>query len=175
MSRILIIYSTTDGHTTKICSRLVKLLEEENNQVELAAVENAREAMLDAADKLVIGASIRYGKHSKHIYQFVKQFERTINSKKNAFFSVNAVARKPNRNTPDTNPYLKRFLRQISWKPQNLAVFGGRIDYRKYNVFDRSLIRMIMWITKGPTDPNASVEFTDWDKVAEFGKVINEM
>ena len=27
-----------------------------------------------------------------------------------------------------------------------------------------------MWMTKGPTDPTAVVEFTDWDKVDEFAR-----
>ena len=29
-----------------------------------------------------------------------------------------------------------------------------------------------MWMTKGPTDPTTVVEFTDWDKVDEFGRMI---
>jgi menaquinone-dependent protoporphyrinogen oxidase len=37
------------------------------------------------------------------------------------------------------------------------------------------MIRFIMWMTKGPTDPNAVVEFTDWDKVDEFGRMITKM
>ncbi|MGI9233774.1 MAG: menaquinone-dependent protoporphyrinogen IX dehydrogenase, partial [Woeseiaceae bacterium] len=36
--------------------------------------------------------------------------------------------------------------------------------------FDKHMIRLIMWITKGPTDPMLTVEFTDWDKVDEFGR-----
>ena len=30
-------------------------------------------------------------------------------------------------------------------------------------------------ITKGPTDPEAIIEFTDWDKVDEFARMIAEM
>ena len=30
------------------------------------------------------------------------------------------------------------------------------------------MIRLIMWITKGPTDLSKSFEFTDWDDVASF-------
>ena len=32
-----------------------------------------------------------------------------------------------------------------------------------------------MWFTKGPTDVTKSYEFTNWDEVKKFGKVINEM
>jgi menaquinone-dependent protoporphyrinogen oxidase len=32
------------------------------------------------------------------------------------------------------------------------------------------MIRFIMWMTKGPTDPSTVVEFTDWDRVDAFGE-----
>jgi menaquinone-dependent protoporphyrinogen oxidase len=32
-----------------------------------------------------------------------------------------------------------------------------------------------MWMTKGPTDPAATIEFTDWKQVEEFGVTISEM
>ncbi len=174
-STILIVYSTTDGHTRKICSRLTEILEENRNHVDLLAVNHADEEKVAAADKIVIGASIRYGRHSKHLYDFVNRHKRVIEKKPNAFFSVNVVARKPQKNSPETNPYLKKFLKQVSWEPRRSAVFAGKIDYPKYSAYDRIMIRLIMWVTKGPTDPQATIEFTDWDKVTEFGEIVNEM
>ena len=85
------------------------------------------------------------------------------------------VARKPEKNTPETNPYLQKFLKKIAWQPANLAVFAGKIDYPRYGTIDRTMIRFIMWMTKGPTDPTLTVEFTDWDKVDEFGQRILTM
>ena len=35
------------------------------------------------------------------------------------------------------------------------------------------MIRLIMWITKGPTDTNNVYEFTNWDDVDSFAKEIN--
>jgi len=96
-----------------------------------------------------------------------------ISVKENAFFSVNVVARKPEKNSPHTNPYMKKFLIKTSWKPNTLAVFAGKIDYPKYNFIDKHMIRFIMWITKGPTDTKNTYEYTDWAKVDEFAtKVI---
>ena len=69
-------------------------------------------------------------------------------------------------------PYLKKFLRRIRWKPRKLAVFAGRIDYPSLGFFDRTMIRFIMWMTRGPTDPTAVVEFTDWSRVEAFGEEV---
>jgi menaquinone-dependent protoporphyrinogen oxidase len=175
MSKIIIIYSTTDGHTREICERLQLVIEKQSNQVVLIPINDATEIDLKSFDKIVIGASIRYGKHSKQIYEFIKNHSQIIDSKSNAFFSVNVVARKPEKNEPETYPYLKKFLNQIPWKPKKLAVFAGKIDYQKYKFWDRNMIRLIMWLTKGPTDPKTKVDFTNWNQVENFGTVISEM
>ncbi len=175
MPGILIIYSTTDGHTRKICQRLCQVIEQLDHQVTLISIDDESNADLESFDKIVLGASIRYGKHHKKVYDFIKTNQQLLDSKPNAFFSVNVVARKPEKNRPETNPYLRKFLKQISWQPQELAVFAGKIDYKKYSFLDRHIIRLIMWITKGPTDPEAVVEFTDWKQVEAFGLLVSNM
>ena len=175
MSKIIIIYSTTDGHTREICSRLLKIIEKANNEVILISIEEENNIDLNKFDKIIIGASIRYGRHSPKVYNFINKNLQILDKKSNAFFSVNVVARKPGKNQPETNPYLKKFLSQISWKPKELAVFAGKIDYQKYSIFDRYMIRVIMWITKGPTHPETNIEFTDWNQVNKFGQLICDM
>ena len=175
MAKIIIIYSTTDGHTREICYYLQQVIEKRNNHVVLIPINNEAEIDLKSFDKIVIGASIRYGKHSPKVNAFIKKNLHILESKSNAFFSVNVVARKPEKNHPETNPYLIKFLRQIPWKPMKLAVFAGKIDYQKYKFWDCLMIRLIMWMTKGPTDPKTNIDFTNWSQVEDFGQVISEI
>jgi len=175
MSKILIIYSTTDGHTLKICHRLRQSVELQAHQVTLVSIDDCAGVDLLAFDKIVIGASIRYGRHNPKVVKFINANAQTLAAKPSAFFSVNVVARKPEKNRPDSNPYVKKFFRKIAWKPKVAAVFAGKIDYPRYNPFDRFMIRLIMRITSGPTDPEAVVEFTDWQQVEDFGEVIGKM
>jgi menaquinone-dependent protoporphyrinogen oxidase len=170
MPRILILYSTTDGHTLKICGRLQQVIEQQGSQVTVVPVDHAGRLDLPSFDAIAIGASIRYGKHSKQVTEFIRRNTGLLDSKPNAFFSVNIVARKPEKNQPETNPYLRKFLRQIAWRPKLLAVFAGRLDYPRYGFFDRTMIRLIMLMTHGPTDPTAVIEFTDWQQVEAFGR-----
>ncbi len=65
-----------------------------------------------------------------------------------------------------------KFLKLTKWKPQNLDVFAGRINYPKYGFIDKYAIRFIMWLTKGPIDTRGDFEFTDWDKVKSFAKIF---
>ena len=175
MAKILILYSTTDGHTRKIANRLQQVIEQQGHQVTLVSINDESLVDLHTFDKIVIGASIRYGKHSPRITDFINRNKLLLDSKPSAFFSVNIVARKPEKNQPDTNPYLRKFLKQIAWQPRELAVFAGKLDYPKYSFFDRLMIRLIMFITNGPTDPKAVIEFTDWQQVESFGRVIGAM
>jgi len=175
MANILILFSTTDGHTFKICGRLQQVIQQQGHQVRLVAVDESAQVDLQAFDTIVIGASIRYGRHSPQVSDFIQRNTPLLESKANAFFSVNIVARKPDKNQPDTNPYLRKFLGQIAWRPQALAVFAGKLDYPRYRFFDRMMIRFIMWMTHGPTDPTAVIEFTDWQQVDAFGQRIGEL
>ena len=172
MAKVLILYSTTDGHTIEICGRIKTVIEAAGDSVEIRNL--AETPSLDGLDfdKIVIGASIRYGKHQKVVNEFIARNQATLESKPNALFSVNVVARKPEKCTPETNPYLQKFLRKIDWQPEHLGVFAGKIDYPALGPFDRTMIRFILWMGKGPTDPTQVVEFTDWDKVEEFGRKI---
>ncbi len=175
MARILILYSTTDGHTIEICKRIRERLDTHGHAVELADLKDDPKLQDFEFDKIVIGASIRYGKHQPLVNDFIAKNQAVLEAHPNALFSVNVVARKPEKNTPETNPYLQKFLKKIDWQPQNLAVFAGKIDYPSLGFFDKQMIRLIMWITKGPTDPTLTVEFTDWDTVDEFGDTVARM
>jgi menaquinone-dependent protoporphyrinogen oxidase len=175
MARVLILYSTTDGHTVEICKRIKKRVEARGNSVQLKDLKDGPQLDRGEFDKIVIGASIRYGKHQPLVHEFIRKNQEILEGCPNAFFSVNVVARKPEKNQPETNPYMQKFLKKIDWQPQKLTVFAGKIDYPSLGFMDKQMIRLIMWMTKGPTDPKAVVEFTDWSKVDEFGQMIAEM
>jgi len=172
MASILIVYSTTDGHTRKICQRLCALIEADGQQATMLPLGETHASDLARCDKIVVGASIRYGRHDPRVHAFVDANAHLLDAKPNAFFSVNIVARKPDKNRPESNPYLKKFLRQIRWRPQVVDVFAGKLDYPRYGTVDRLLMRLIMWLTHGPTDPAAVVEFTDWPHVDAFARRV---
>ena len=167
-----IIYSSTDGQTKKICEVIKQYLSNKEEH-ELISIDNISNVNLENFDNIIIGASIRYGKHNPKILRFVKKNFQFIQTKKNVFFSVNVVARKQGKDTPDTNPYIQKFLKKTKWRPGKLGVFAGKVDYPKYNFFNKQIIKFIMFITKGPTDTKKTYEFTNWENVKSFAKEIN--
>lgn len=174
MARILIAYSTVDGHTREICESLQRSLAGDGHSVALASLSGAEPPDPGDFDKIVIGASIRYGKHRQEVFDFIRLHRAALDERTSAFFCVNAVARKPGKDTPEGNPYMAKFLRKSGWRPPLLAVFAGKIDYAKYGFVDRNVIRFIMWLTHGPTGRNDCVDFTDWGKVEAFAERVSE-
>ena len=172
MSKILIIYSSTDGQTKLICERIKKKSAHES-EIKVISIEDAENENISTYKNLIIGASIRYGKHSKKVYKFISKNKHILESQNTSFFSVNVVARKFGKNTPETNPYIQKFLKIANWKPSLLAVFAGKIDYQKYRFFDKQIIRFIMFLTKGPTDTSGVYEFTDWESVDAFTETFD--
>jgi len=166
MQKSLIIYSTVDGQTKAICKNIARFASE--TSIDVLPISNNID--LDSYEQIIIGASIRYGKYRNEVYDFVDKNMHIIDSKENAFFSVNVVARKPEKNSPTTNPYLIKFLEKTKWKPKKLAVFAGKIEYPKYNFIDKYAIKFIMWVTKGPTDTSQTYEFTNWKEVENFAR-----
>ena len=172
MARILIAYSTVDGHTRRICERMQRALEDGGDEVTLASLSASERPDASAFEKVVIGASIRYGKHRQEVFDFIQVNRQALDARPSAFFTVNAVARKAGKDSPEGNPYIRSFRRLTPWRPPLVGVFAGRIDYRSYGFVDRQVIRFIMWLTHGPTDPQACVEFTNWENVDAFSRRV---
>jgi menaquinone-dependent protoporphyrinogen oxidase len=168
VSKILIIYSSVHGQTRKICECLQRQFTALGDEVAISSL--ALSPDLAEFDKIVLGASIRHGKHNPAVYDFLVQHRAILDTKVTGFFSVNLVARKPAKNTPETNPYLLAFIEKSQWQPNLLQVFAGSLHYQGYGAVDRNVIRFIMWLTKGPTDVQTNIEYTDWDKVDAFSR-----
>ncbi|WP_163936288.1 menaquinone-dependent protoporphyrinogen IX dehydrogenase [Paraferrimonas sp. SM1919] len=167
MNSMLILYSTIDGHTKTIISHMCEQLQPQL-QPTVMPLEQLASVDLNQFDTIVVGASIRYGKFRPNVMAFFEQHKTLLDNKKVSFFGVNMVARKANKNTPETNPYLKKFKAVCPAKVDLYGVMAGRIDYPDYRLFDRLMIQFIMKLTKGPTDATKRYEFTDWQQVQSF-------
>jgi len=154
------------GHTRRICERVGTQLGQRGHQFDIAPIQEGRSPA--EYDAVLVGASIRHGKHHPSVLEYVQRHLAQLESRPSAFLSVSLIARKPTRNTPETNPYVKAFIARSPWKPRLVGVFGGELDYQRYGLFNRYAIRLIMKINRGPTDLDTKVAFTNWDEVDRF-------
>lgn len=168
--KVLIIYSTTNGHCLKVSDFIKQYL---NANVDVISIKETI-PNLNFYDGIIIGASIRYGKHNSLVKKYINSHYKEIQSKPNAFFSISLIARKEERRTIECNPYVKKFLSSIKWKPQKLSIIGGVLNYPEYSILDKYMIKFIMNITHGPTDLSSVIEYTNWNDVKKFALDFNQ-
>ena len=173
--KTLILFSTRDGQTREIAAFLASELKEQGIYADVINLNRTEEIAWQEYDRVVIGASIRYGHFHPALDRFVKKHTATLNSLPGAFFSVNLVARKAEKRTPQTNSYTRKFLLNSPWKPTACAVFAGALRYPRYRWYDRFMIRLIMKMTGGETDTRKEVVYTDWPQVSSFAREIAQL
>lgn len=174
--KVLLIFTSREGQTDKITQCMAEQIEALGHQVERRQLTASSAPMSDlpSFDWVVVGGSIHYGKHEAFLANFIQRHLNGLSQTQTAFFTVNLTARKADKNTPDNNPYLSKFLYQVGWVPTRTEVFAGALLYSRYNWHDKLIIRFIMWITKGNTDTSKDIDYTNWQQVRLFAKSLVE-
>ena len=172
--KLLILYSTVNGHTKHICEYAKDKLSDVKD-ITISPIEDSDQYELEKFDELMLGASVRYGYHRKNVYDFINNNKVALEAKKTIFFSLNLTARKAEKNTPETNPYIIKFLKKVSWEPTIKAVFAGKLDYPNLDCANKLAILFIMVITNGPKDISKVYELTDWKKVDELINSVSNL
>jgi menaquinone-dependent protoporphyrinogen oxidase len=171
---IAIYYATRDGQARRIAEHIWRRL---NGAGMLAAPRNLLPALpvsaeLAQAALIVLVAAVRYGKHLPETDRFLSVYSALPAPPPLALASVNLSARKPGKTTGSGNTYLRKTIARHRLMPAVAVAFAGRLDYRRYSWRDRQIIRFIMLLTGGPTDPETSIEYTSWNAVDEFADEI---
>jgi len=160
-------YATHDGQARRIAERIAGRLAERGipaSPRDLAATFPTPEELAQARLATIVSA-VRYGRHLPQGRRFLSIYQTLRAPPPLALISVCLAARKPGRDTAEGNPYLRKAIARHRLAPALAVAVAGRLDYPRYGWLDRQMIRFIMTLTGGPTDPGASIEYTAWDVV----------
>ena len=168
-------YATRDGQSRRIAEHISRRLAESDVLASPQDVALMQPADLAAASVVVLVAAVRYGRHLPEADRFLAAY-RSLNSPPPlALASVNLTARKPAKTTATGNAYLRKVIARHRLAPALAVAFAGRLDYRRYGWLDRQIIRFIMLLTRGPTNPDTCIEYTSWPAVDEFAARIADL
>ncbi len=167
-------YATRDGQAQRIARHIADRLGEFGHAVDPAnlAAKLPEPEGLSGVGLVIVVAAVRYGRHLPEAVQLFSVYGRQPSAPPLAVASVNLTARKPGKDTAEGNAYLRKAIRRHRLRPVLAMAFAGRLDYARYRWLDRQMIRFIMKLTGGPTDPTTCVEFTAWDRVDAFAAGI---
>jgi len=170
--KTLVLYSSVDGQTLKIINRLNQLVE---GEMDIVDIDQDPEIDFSQYNKVLVGASIRYGNLRKNLLAYVNTHKAALDKLPNAFFLVCLTARKEEKSLPSNNTYMLKFDQLSEWQPKLKAVFAGALLYSRYNWWQTLLIQLIMKMTGGSTDKRQDIELTDWAKVEAFSKDFSSL
>jgi len=170
-------YATHDGQARRIAERIAGRLAESGipaSPQDLATSLPAAEK-LAAARLVTIVSAVRYGRHLPEGRRFLSLYQTLGAPPPLVFLSVCLAARKPGRDTAAGNPYLRKAIARHRLAPALALALAGRLNYPRYGWLDRQMIRFIMMLTRGPTDPRTSIEYTAWSVVDDIAQRIAEL
>jgi menaquinone-dependent protoporphyrinogen oxidase len=170
MTRILVVYGTTDGHTASIARRLGEAL---TRHGVLADVVQARETGLRPAgyDGVIVAASVHGGVYQPVVRRWVRRHAAVLDDMPTAFVSVSLgllQAEPAVRNAVED--IVSRFLRETGWRPTLTQSVAGAVLFTKYGWLKRRLMRRIVAKAGGPTDTTRDHVFTDWEALDRFAR-----
>jgi menaquinone-dependent protoporphyrinogen oxidase len=160
-------YATRDGQSRRIAERIASRLADRG----IAALPHDLAgalpvpASLAAARLVVVVAAVRYGRPLPEAERFLASYRTLRRPPQLVLLLVNLTARKPGKDTAEGNVYLRKSIARHRLAPVLALAIAGRLDYSRYGWFDRQLIRFIMKLTGGPTDPATCIDYTPWDTV----------
>ena len=170
-------YATRDGQSRRIAEHIFRHLAESEMLAppQDLALTRPAPAELAAASMVVLVAAVRYGRHLPEADRFLAAYRSLKSPPPLALASVNLTARKPAKTTAAGNTYLRKVIARHRLAPALAVAFAGRLDYRRYGWLDRQIIRFIMLLTRGPTNPDTCIEYTSWRAVDEFAARIADL
>ena len=170
-------YATRDGQARRIAERIAGRLAERGipaSPQDLAAAFPAPEKLAGARLATIVTA-VRYGRHLPEGERFLSVYQTLRAPPPLVFLSVSLAARKPGRDTAEGNPYLRKSIARRRLAPAFAMAIAGRLDYPRYGWLDQQMIRLIMMLTRGPTDLRTSIEYTAWNVVDGVALRIAEL
>ncbi|WP_348666216.1 menaquinone-dependent protoporphyrinogen IX dehydrogenase [Arsenophonus symbiont of Ornithomya chloropus] len=171
----LLIYSGKYGQTKKIIFKISEYLKQVNKPCDVQDLNIMKKCNFSRYLKVLIGASIHYGRFNPAFVNFVDKYQKELNIMPTAFCGVNLTARKQGKDRTETNIYMVKFLSKISWKPTITTVFAGALCYSDYTWFDRIMIQFIMRLSNGKANFKKNIEYTDWKKVEDFANQFSRL
>ena len=131
MARILIAYSTTDGHTLRICDRLRDSLSRRGTGSPWCRSRGGGRGA-GSYDKIVVGASIRYGRHRPAVVAFIERNAEVLNRKAERLLLGQRRRAQAGKQPAGYQSLRAQALGRIAWRPREVGVFAGKIDYPRY-------------------------------------------
>jgi menaquinone-dependent protoporphyrinogen oxidase len=167
MSKVLLVYGTTEGHTAKIAAHIAELGRSAGHEVQVLHAD-VRDPLLDPAafDGVLVGASVHEGQHQRSVRRWIRTHRETLARVPSAFFQVSLTsAIRDAEHDQQAMEVVEGMTAKTGWKPASVGLFAGAMLYTQYSWMKRFLMKQIAKSQGGDTDTTRDFEYTDWAEV----------
>ena len=170
MSRVLVYYGTSEGQTEKVATRIAEVLRDRAFEVDLLNGKEVPDGFtLAEYDGAVVGASVHVGKHQDYVVEFVNAHREALAELPSAFFSVSLTASVEDESERAVaEDVIEAFLVDTGWHPTLTAAVPGAVQYSKYGLIKRFIMKRVSKKAGKDTDTSRDHEYTDWEDVEDF-------
>lgn len=168
MTRILVLYGTTDGQTAKVARAIASTLWEQGVTADVA---DARREDPDPQDygAVIVAASIHAGGFQRPVKRWVARHLDALQDVPTAFITVClGVLQHDPAVDRDLDRIVWEFLEGTGWKPTERKFVAGALPYTRYGILRRWAMRRIVARAGGDVDTSRDYEYTDWEDVRAF-------
>jgi menaquinone-dependent protoporphyrinogen oxidase len=167
MSRILVLYGTTDGQTAKIAGALGNTLPTHGFEVDVLEADRDAPAP-DVYEGIIVAASLHAGVYQRAVRRWVRAHAHVLNEKPTAFLSVCLAVLERNPKVQQVLDTISHFVSASGWQPRITRPVPGALLYTRYNPVKRWMMKRIVQKAGGDTDTSRDYEYTDWNEVRAF-------
>jgi menaquinone-dependent protoporphyrinogen oxidase len=171
MTRVLIVYATSHGHTREVAQKIADRLRGHDLRVQMADVTSHDLPEVYDFDIVVLGSRIHFGNVDRRLRAYATRHRAGLVYRPSYLFSVGTAAASP-AGAQSSLAALGQWSKALSWTPRNTAAFAGALLYRSYTPLTRLFMRFMSRRTGQPTDTSRDFILTDWAAVAAFADDI---
>lgn len=165
MSKILIAYGTTEGHTRTICEQVRDWLTESGHQVTLIDTKvKGGEISFAGVECVIVAGSLHQEKHQSSLLRFIKKHREEVSKIPSLMLSVSLTAvLRDDKHLAEAMVCVDRFTIDAGWIPKSVHLVAGALKYTEYDWMKRMLMKMIVKRNGGDVDTHHDYVYTDWD------------
>ena len=175
MTRILVVYGTTDGHTAKVASAIADTLRAGGATVNVHEIGRTH-CLPDAYDGVIVASPVRGGKYLKPVRRWVRAHAAVLNARTTGFVSVClGVLQRDSAVDQALKTIISAFLAETGWRPTVTKPVAGALPYTRYNWFIRRMMKRIVTKAGGDIDTTRDYEYTDWPDLRSFAEQFGRL
>lgn len=177
MSRILVVYGTTHGHTAHVAASIAGDLRAMRLDVDVIEAGKGNDPSPSAYDGIIVAASVYRGHYQPSVRQWLHAHVREFGDRPTAFVSMClGVLQQDEKTRAEVQAIMQRLLDDVAWSPAMVRTFPGALLYTQYNFVLRWVMKRIVSKAGGDTDTSRDYVYTRWEDVrafaAEFGRRV---